>query len=76
MFDPAKPANNSPLDAAEMRSQLTSLNADIQQRATAADLGNAIATTSSNSNGVATLNQGASGGYDPGRMLCWIRSMS
>ena len=68
MFDPAKPANNSPLDAAEMRSQLTALNADIQQRATAADLANAIAGTSTNSNGVAALNQGASGGYDQNQM--------
>ena len=68
MFDPTKPANNSPLDAGEMRSQLTSLNADIQQRATATDLGNAIAGTSNNSNAVATLNQGASGGYDQNQM--------
>ena len=67
-FDPTKPANNSPNSSAEMRGQLTSLNADIQQRATQADLGNAIAGTSSNSNGVATLSQGASGSYDPGQM--------
>ena len=42
-FDPTKPANNSPASSAEMRSQLTSLNADIQQRATINDLNNAIA---------------------------------
>ena len=68
MFDPTKPATNSPLASAEMRSQLTSLNADIQQRATGTDLANGIAGTSSNSNGVATLGQGANGGYDPGQM--------
>lgn len=28
-FDPTKPANNSPNSSTEMRSQLTSLNADI-----------------------------------------------
>ena len=67
-FDPAKPANNSPNSSAEMRGQLTALNADIQQRATQADLANAIVGTSSNSNGVATLSQGANGGYDPGQM--------
>jgi len=37
-FDPTKPANNSPASSAEMRSQLTSLNADIQQQATAAQV--------------------------------------
>ena len=71
-FDPSKPANNSPTSSAEMRGQLTALNADIQQRATQADLANALANalagTSSNSNGVATLSQGANGGYDPGQM--------
>jgi hypothetical protein len=58
-FDPTKPANNSPASSAEMRSQLTSLNADIQQRATINDLNNAIANalaqTSNNSNSVSTL---------------------
>ena len=67
-FDPTKPANNSPNSSAEMRGQLAALNTDIQQRATPADIAAAIAGTSSNSNGVATLSQGASGGYDSGQM--------
>ena len=71
-FDPTKPANNSPASSAEMRSQLTSLNADIQQRATLNDLNNAIANalqqTSNNSNGVGTLGQGADGGYNQTQM--------
>ncbi|MEO6739641.1 MAG: hypothetical protein ABIP20_05275 [Chthoniobacteraceae bacterium] len=71
-FDPAKPANNSPNSSAEIRNQLTSLNADIQQRATVNDLNGAIAAaiagTSNNSNGVGTLGQGASGGYDQSQM--------
>ena len=71
-FDPSKPANNSPASSAEMRSQLTSLNADIQQRATINDLNNAIANalqqTSNNTNGVGTLGQGAAGGYDQNQM--------
>ncbi len=71
-FDPTKPANNSPASSAEMRSQLTSLNADIQQRATQADLANAIANalqqTSNNSNGVSTLGQGADGSYNQSQM--------
>ena len=71
-FDPSKPANNSPASSAEMRSQLTSLNADIQQRATLNDLNNAIANalqqTSNNSNGVGTLGQGADGGYNQTQM--------
>jgi len=71
-FDPSKPANNSPASSAEMRSQLTSLNADIQQRVTFNDLNNAIANalaqTSNNSNGVSTLDQGADGGYNQQQM--------
>ncbi len=67
-FDPSKPATNSPLASAEMRAQLTALNADIQTRATQAELGAAIAGTSSNSNGVGALTQGASEGYDQNQM--------
>ena len=71
-FDPTKPANNSPASSAEMRSQLTSLNADIQQRATQADLANAIANalqqTSANSNSVGTLGIGADGSYNQSQM--------
>jgi hypothetical protein len=71
-FDPTKPANNSPNSSAEMRSQLTSLNADIQQRATNNDLNNAIANalaqTSNNSNGVGTMGQTADGGYNQTQM--------
>ncbi|MEQ1750354.1 MAG: hypothetical protein ABL974_13085 [Prosthecobacter sp.] len=67
-FDPSKPANNSPNSSAEMRSQLTSLNADIQQRATINDLNNAISGTSNNSNGVSTLGMGADGGYNQQQM--------
>ena len=71
-FDPTKPANNSPASSAEMRSQLTSLNADIQQRATINDLNNAIANalvqTINNSNGVGTLGIGADGGYNQQQM--------
>jgi hypothetical protein len=71
-FDPTKPANNAPLSSAEMRSQLTSLNADIQQRATISDLNNAIvntlAQTSNNSNGVGTLSQSADSSYQQWQM--------
>jgi hypothetical protein len=71
-FDPSKPANNSPASSAEMRSQLTSLNADIQQRATINDLNNAIANalaqTSNNSNGVSTMGQSADGSYQQWQM--------
>jgi hypothetical protein len=59
-FDPTKPATNSPNSSAEMRGQLTSLNADIQTRATQADLAAQIGGTSANSNGVATLGMAVS----------------
>ena len=67
-FDPSKPATNSPLASAEMRAQLTALDADIQTRATDTALGAAIAGTSNNSNGVFTLNLSADGSYNPGQM--------
>ncbi|MBL9178157.1 MAG: hypothetical protein JNM65_08845 [Verrucomicrobiaceae bacterium] len=67
-FDPTKPANNSPASSAEMRSQLTSLNADILLRATGSDLASAIAGTSSNSNAVGTLGQGADATYNQTQM--------
>ena len=55
-----------------MGGQLTTLNADIQQRATINDLNNAIANalaqTSNNSNGVTTLGQGADGSYNQSQM--------
>ncbi|MEO6755263.1 MAG: hypothetical protein ABIP85_26135 [Chthoniobacteraceae bacterium] len=67
-FDPTKPANNSPNSSAEIRNQLTSLNADIQQRATVNDLNNAIAGTSNNTNGVGTMGQSADGSYQQWQM--------
>jgi hypothetical protein len=67
-FDPSKPANNSPASSAEMRDQLTSLNADIQQRTTFSDLSTAILGTSNNSNAVATLGMGADFTYNPSQM--------
>ena len=69
-FDPTKPASNSPGSSAEMRDQLNALNQMISDVAGtgATDLTAAIASTSSNSNGVALLGQTASGGYDPAQM--------
>ena len=71
-FDPTKPATNSPGSSAEMRSQLTSLNDDIQTRATQADLSNAINSaltqTSANTNAVATLGIAADGSYNQSQM--------
>ena len=58
-FDPTKPANGTPITAAEIRAQLNALNQNIAD---------AIGTTSSNSNGVGTLGQSANGGYDPSQM--------
>ena len=63
-FDPNLPQANTPIDAVQMRGQLTSLQADIQTRATATDLAAGIAGTSNNSNGVSVLSQGADGGYN------------
>jgi hypothetical protein len=78
-YDPSRPTNNSPLSSAEMRSQLTSLNADIQARATIAavvtDIANAIAGTSSNSNSVSTLGQTADGSYNQSQMQSLLDQM-
>ena len=54
-YNPNEPADNSPLSSAEMRGQLTALNADTQTRARQTDVDAAIAGTSSNTNGVGTL---------------------
>jgi hypothetical protein len=67
-YDPTKPATNSALSSAETRAQLQALNADIQNRATPADIANAILGTSNNSNGVGTLGQAADGSYNQGQM--------
>ncbi len=71
-FDPTRPAANSLNSSAEVRGQLNSLNADIQQRATQADLANtsanALAQTSNNSNGVSTMGQSADGSYQQWQM--------
>lgn len=60
MFDPTLPANLADLDAAVMRSQLTSLKALIDAvpagEVTNAQLTAAIQGTSNNSNSVATLD--------------------
>lgn len=67
-FDPSKPADHAPLASAEMRSQLASLNTDIQTRMTTASvnalIASALSTTSNNSNGVGTLGQTAQSFYD------------
>ena len=54
-FDPAKPANNAPVLAAELRDQFSSIHADVQTRATPGDLAAQIGATSANSNGVGNL---------------------
>jgi hypothetical protein len=62
-FDPTKPANNSPASSAEMRSQLTGLNDNIQAAVNAA-----IFNTSANSNSVQPFGQGADGNYNQQQM--------
>lgn len=59
-FNPALPADHSPLSAAEMRAQITALKALIDAQAAEisslqSQVGTVLAATSSNSNGVSTL---------------------
>lgn len=54
-FDPTKPVNSSPVTAAELRAQFNGLHDAIAQRATPADVANAVSGTSNNSNGVGQL---------------------
>jgi len=51
-----------------MRAQLQALNAEIQDRATHAELANDIGGTSSNSNGVGNLSLGVSDPPTPGEV--------
>ena len=60
MFDPTKPAENTPLDAAEMRNQFNGLNAFIADKASHSEVQNAIADTARNMNSVADLSIGLS----------------
>ena len=56
-FDPTKPVEDSPLDAAEMRDQFNGLDAKIGDCATQAGLNDAInAGSAANCDGVAELN--------------------
>ena len=59
MFDPSKPADHSPLSSAEMRDQLTGLQAMFNTlnltKANAGDVAAQISGTSSNSNLVDTM---------------------
>ena len=56
-FDPTKPVEDSPLDAAEMRAQFNGLDAKIGECATQAGLNDAInAGSAANCDGVAELN--------------------
>ena len=67
-FNPALPADGSLVDSGVIRSQLTALNADTQVRVTTSALDAAIATTSSNSNGVSPLSQTANPDYSQSQM--------
>lgn len=97
MFDPAQPAENSPLSSAVMRSQLTSLKDLIDAvpagppgpegaqgppgpagppgEVTTVALEAAIATTSSNSNAVATLGEIADSSYNQPQLQNLINKM-
>ena len=56
-FDPTKPVEDSPLDAAEMRDQFNGLDAKIGDCATQVSLNDAIlAGSAANCDGVAELN--------------------
>jgi hypothetical protein len=48
-YDPTKPVNNSPIVAAELRNQFAGLSADILDRATFTDVGDAIVAQSAGS---------------------------
>lgn len=62
-YDPDKPANGTNASSAEMREQLQSLNAEIQQRATQGALNSHIADNPHNCTSVQTLaEQGISYG--------------
>ena len=54
-FDPNHPLPGDALDAGFIRTQMTALNGDIQQRPTAAQLAAQISSTSANSNNVDLL---------------------
>ena len=72
MFDPNLPQAGTEIDAVEMRGQLNALNDDIQTRSTVtlmnATVASAVSGSSSNSNGVATLDMSADSSYSQGQL--------
>lgn len=71
-YNPTLPADHALVDSSVIRSQFIALNADIQTRATMADVNSAIATaiagTSNNSNLVEILAQEANPEYSQTQM--------
>lgn len=56
-YDPSKPADNSDLVSAELRSQLLALHQDIQQRALDSSLSGAIQSAALNPSSVSTFSE-------------------
>ena len=69
-YDPNIPADHAPLSSAVMRANLSALDQDLTNAVNIA-----VANSSSNSNGVATLGQVASGSYDPSQMQAVLDKM-
>ncbi len=71
-FDPSLPANNSALSSAEMRSQLTGLQTNLQNatsdKVTQGQLSSEISGTALNPVNVQSLGQTADGSYNPSQM--------
>jgi hypothetical protein len=68
MFDPNLPQENTPLDAAEMRSQFNGLKSLIDACASSIDLGNAVQGTSANSNAVGSIAMNVDPDYNPAQI--------
>lgn len=75
LFDPTKPATNSPNSSAEMRDQFNGLKTLIDQCATSIDLTNAVQGTSANSNGVGSIAMNADVNYDPNQLQAVINKL-
>ena len=76
-FDPTKPVEDSPLDAAEMRDQFNGLDAKIGDCATQAGLNDAInAGSAANCDGVAELSLTVSNPPTPAQVQALLAKLN
>ena len=74
-FDPTYPPTNALIESAPMREQFNGLKDLIDACATSVDLENAVQTTSSNSNGVASIAMNVDPDYNQNQIQMIVNKL-